>query len=76
MIVGIGLILIVQGILLYSRHKRVIIGPLIGGGILFLVGLSFLYNFLGFIWPLILVVVGLAILASALTARRRTPNPV
>jgi len=76
LIVGIGIILIIQGLLLYSRHKRVIIGPLIGGGVLVLVGLSFLYNYVGDIWPLILVVVGIAVLASALTARRRTPNPV
>jgi len=75
-IVGIGLILIVQGLLLYSRHKRPIIGPFIGGGVLVVIGLSFLYNSLGNIWPLILVVVGIAVLASAVTARRRTPNPV
>jgi len=75
-IVGIGLILIVQGLLLYARNKRPNLGPFIGGSVLILIGLSFLYNSLGNIWPLILVVIGIAVLASAFTARRRTPNPV
>ena len=74
-IVGIGLILILLGILLYSRSRRPVIGYFIGGGILVLIGLSFLYNSLGNLWPLILVLIGIAILASAFTARRRTPNP-
>ena len=73
-IMGIGIIIILQGVLLYSRHRRPIYGPFIGGAILFLIGLSFVYNAWNDFWPLIIVVIGIAILASAL-ARSRTPAP-
>ena len=73
-IAGIGVIIILQGILLYSMRRRPFYGPFIGGAVLLFVGLSFIYNAWGSFWPLILVVIGVAILVSAL-ARSRTPRP-
>ena len=75
-IVGIGVIIIIQGIILYAQHRRPFIGPLIGGAVLLFVGLSFIYNAWANFWPLILVVIGIAIVGSALAAQRRTPKPV
>ena len=74
-VVGIGAIIILQGFLMYFRRRRPIYGPFIGGAVLVLVGLSFIYNAWGNFWPFILVIIGIAILASAL-ARSRTPRPV
>jgi hypothetical protein len=74
-VIGLGFIIMFQGVLFYTRLHRAVIGPFIGGGILVLVGLAFFYNGLGNLWPLILVVIGLAVVASAFTARRRSPSP-
>lgn len=74
-IAGIGVILIFQGVYLYTRSRKPIIGPLIGGGILLVIGLAFFFNSFVNLWPLILVIIGLAIVASAFGARRRTPPP-
>lgn len=74
-IVGIGIILILQGFLLYGRSHRPFFGPFIGGAILIIIGLSAYYNSVNNLWPLILVVIGLAVLASAFGYRRRTPPP-
>lgn len=73
-IIGIGAIIILQGVLVYSRHRRSIYGPFIGGAILVLFGLSFIYNLWNDLWPLIIVIIGIVILISAL-ARSRTPAP-
>lgn len=74
-VAGIGAILILQGILLYSRRRRPIFGPFIGGAILLFVGLAYIFSASENLFPLILVIIGVAILASAL-ARSRTPKPV
>jgi hypothetical protein len=74
-LVGLGIILILQGFLIYSRNHRTFFGPFIGGGVLVLIGLSAFYASVSTLWPLILVVIGIAILASAFGARRRTPSP-
>ena len=74
-LVGVGIIIILQGVLIYSRHRRPFYGPFIGGGVLVIIGLSIINSSLANLWPLILVVIGIAIVASAFGARRRTPNP-
>jgi hypothetical protein len=72
---GIGAILILQGILLFAMHRRPFYGPLIGGAFLILIGVPFIGNYnWGNVWPLFIIVIGVAILASAF-ARRRTPTP-
>ncbi len=69
---GIGAIIIIQGLIGYAMYRVPYIGSFIGGAIILLIGLAFVSN-LGNIWPLILVVIGVALLASSLTARRRRP---
>jgi hypothetical protein len=71
---GIGVIIIIQGLLSYALYRGPFIGSFIGGAILIAIGLGFIGNFADF-WPLILIVIGIALLASSLTARRRRPPP-
>jgi hypothetical protein len=72
---GIGVILIVQGLLSYGLYRGPLIGSFIGGVILFIIGLSVIENFVGNLWPLILVIIGIAIVISSIIARRRRPPP-
>ncbi len=76
-LVGIGVILIIQGLLFYARSRRTSFGPFIGGVILILIGLTYISNYsFGNLWPLILVAIGVAVIASAYAGRRRSPAPV
>jgi hypothetical protein len=73
---GIGAIIILQGILQYALTQRGFYGSFIGGAILLILGIAFIYNYnFSFFWPLVLVVIGIAVLASAFTARRNRPIP-
>lgn len=74
-IAGIGVIIIVQGLINYSMSRIPFAGSFIGGAILLIIGLAFISNIGVNFWPLILVVIGIAILISSLTARRRRPAP-
>jgi lysylphosphatidylglycerol synthetase-like protein (DUF2156 family) len=77
-VAGIGVILIVYGAALYTRGRPGL-GPVIGGFILVLIGLSTIaavsLSFAAKFWPLILVVLGFLVLATGLAARRRVPRP-
>ncbi len=66
----------------YEKGGRSYIGPLIGGIILVLIGLSSALSILGYqiwnlTWPVVIVVIGVIIIISALarTARRTNPQP-
>ncbi len=72
---GIGAILILQGLINFGATRRPFIGSFIGGAFLLLIGLFFIWNVQFAFWPLFLVIIGIAILASSLTMRRRTPAP-
>lgn len=74
-ITGIGVILIGYGVLGYASARRPYFGPIIGGVVLVLIGLGSVTTWNFSFWPLIFVVLGLVILLSAFTARRRTPTP-
>lgn len=75
-LVGLGAILILQGLIRYAKTRRPFIGPIIGGAILMLIGLSFFEGTqVGNLWPLILVVIGIVVLLSAVAGRRRVPTP-
>jgi zinc-ribbon domain len=75
---GVGVILILQGAVLYSRG-HVGAGPLIGGAFALLIGISFIttneFNITDKLWPLLLVALGVFVLVGALASRRRVPNP-
>ena len=75
---GVGGILILQGVILYSRG-RIGAGPIIGGAFALLIGASFItsneYNLTDRLWPLIIVALGIFVLVGGLASRRRIPNP-
>ena len=72
---GIGVILIVYGIAIYATRRRPFIGPIIGGIVLVLIGLGSVTSWNLSFWPLIFVVLGVLIMLSALSSRRRSPTP-
>lgn len=74
-IAGIGIIIIIQGVVRYLEYGGPYFGSVIGGAVLFIIGLSFINNFWGNLWPLILVVIGVALLVSAFRGRRNRPVP-
>jgi uncharacterized Zn finger protein (UPF0148 family) len=74
-IIGVGAILILQGLIRYSQRGTPYIGSLIGGAVLMIIGLAFVSAANYALWPLILVVLGFAAIASAFTGRRRAPVP-
>jgi len=74
-LIGIGVILVIQGMIRYGQHGYVSTGSFIGGAVLILIGLAFVSSVGAYFWPLILVVLGIAAIASALAGRRRTPAP-
>ena len=75
-LVGLGVVLIFQGLLRYAKSRRPFTGPIIGGAILIVIGLAFFVGTeVGNFWPLILVAIGIAVLVSAIAGRRRVPNP-
>ena len=74
-LVGLGVILIVQGLVRFAQHGHSPVGSFIAGAVLILVGLAFFASNTFPFWPLVLVVLGLAAIVSAFTGRRRTPAP-
>lgn len=74
-IIGLGAILIIQGLVRYAERGRAYYGSFIGGVILMLLGFAFVATSNYDIWPLILVVIGVAVIASAFVGRRRNPVP-
>jgi hypothetical protein len=74
-LIGLGAILILQGVFRYATRRRPPVGSVIGGVFLILIGLAFIQGFSASLWPLILVAIGVAILLSALIGRQRRPVP-
>jgi len=75
---GVGAILILQGVVLYSRG-RIGAGPVVGGAFALLIGVSFIttaqFNITDRLWPLLLVILGVFVLVGGLASRRKIPNP-
>ena len=77
-VVGVGLILVVEGAYIYSRGHAGI-GPMIGGAFLIFAGLSSIttnnYTVPSQLGALAIVVMGVLVLIVGLTFRRRVPAP-
>lgn len=75
---GIGAILILQGVVFYTRGHRGF-GSVIGGAVLVFIGLSAIatstVNLATEFWPLLIVAMGVFVLAGGITSRRRAPRP-
>ncbi len=70
-LVGMGVILMVQGVVRYAERKHAYPGNFIGGAVLIVIGAAFLSSANYSLWPLVLVVLGVGAIASAFIARRR-----
>ncbi len=70
-LIGLGVIFIIEVSLRYTRpaYRRPMFGRLIAGLILIVVGVAFITD-IGNWWPLILIVIGLAILLKVFFRRR------
>ena len=70
-IIGLGCIFLIEVLVRYTRpaYRRPVFGRLITGLILICVGVAFLTG-IGNWWPLILIVIGLAILFNTFLRRR------
>jgi zinc-ribbon domain len=74
-LMGIGAILILQGVLRFGMSRRPFVGSFIGGVVLLIIGFSSVQGFTANLWPLILVAIGVAVLLSAVVGRQRRPAP-
>ena len=75
---GVGVVLVLEGIVIYSRG-HIGIGPVVGGALLIFGGVSAIstnnYRFQSQVWPLVIVVVGALVILMGLGLRRRVPAP-
>jgi hypothetical protein len=75
---GVGVILILEGVLIYARG-HVGIGPIIGGAVLAFIGVSSIatsnFRFQAQVWPLFLIGIGVLVLIGGIFSRRRVPAP-
>jgi hypothetical protein len=74
-LVGLGLILVADGLVRSLQRDRAYFGLLIGGAVLVLVGATIIQSSWENLWPLLLVLLGVAVIVGGLTARRRSPTP-
>jgi zinc ribbon protein len=73
-IFGIGVLLVLRGVVQLSKGWTYS-GSIVGGAILMVVGFVFIENVQFSSWPLILVIIGAAIIFTGLAGRRRVPKP-
>lgn len=75
-LIGLGVILILEGIVLGSRRGSYspYYGFIIGGVIVALIGLTPLYWSYS-VWPYIIIILGIFVILIAILGRRRTPRP-
>jgi hypothetical protein len=74
-VLGLGVILLADAFVRVAQGFRGYIGLAIGGAVLVFVGLTVIESNWQNFWPLILVVLGVAVIAGGLTGRRRSPTP-
>ena len=74
-LIGLGAILIVQGLVRYAERGHLFPGNFIGGFVLLVIGLAFVSSNSLSLWPLILVVLGIGAIVSAFVGRARVPRP-
>ena len=74
-LLGLGLIIIARGAVAAMQWKKVSLayGWFIGGAVVFMIGLSGTLGISNW-WPLVLMVIGIAVIVGALAERRRSPR--
>ena len=76
-LLGLGVIILVQAAAIFSSatgRKGSAYGPLIGGAILIVIGVSSVIGITHW-WAIVLIIVGFLIIVSALRQRARNPRP-
>jgi len=75
-LLGLGGILLIQAVITAASTGRsgTMYGPLIGGGVLLLIGATWILGIRNW-WPLIPIAIGIAIIVSVLRERMRSPRP-
>ncbi len=75
-LLGLGAILLVQAAIIFATNKQrgVVYGPAIGGAVLVAIGAASILSVTNW-WWLILVVIGIAVIASALREKGQNPKP-
>ncbi len=75
---GVGVILILDGIVIYSRRGAGL-APLAGGACALVLGAGAIvarqFNFSQDVWPLVIVALGVCVIILGVSARRRAPKP-
>ncbi len=71
---GLGVILILQGVVRRTRTGRPLTGSVVGGAVLLVIGMTGILG-IGSFWPWVLVLLGIIVILSGMTARRRSPKP-
>jgi len=75
---GVGIVLVLDGVVIYSRG-HIGLGPVIGGALLMFGGLSAIttnnYTFQSQLTPLVIVAIGVIVLVTGVAFRRRVPKP-
>jgi hypothetical protein len=75
-LIGIGVILLIQGAIRYAvlAYRASATGSLIGGTVVLIVGLAGAAGMRNW-WWMIFIALGIAIIVSGIAARKRTPKP-
>ena len=75
---GTGIVLILEGVAIYSRGHYGL-GPIIGGAVLLFGGVSAIttanYTIETELWPLVIVFIGAVVIVTGIIFRRRVPTP-
>lgn len=74
-LLGLGVILLLDGFVRMMQGYRGYIGLPIGGAVLVFVGFTVIESSWQSFWPLILILLGVAVIAGGLAARGRSPTP-
>jgi hypothetical protein len=74
-LLGMGVILMADGVVAAMQKRPAFIGLLIGGAAIALIGAGNILSSWQNLWPLFLILVGIAVIVGGFTARRRSPTP-
>jgi len=74
-VLGLGLVLVAQGLVRYAQGRRSYLGSIAGGVIIALIGYVFIVGVSANFWPLILVVIGVLVIVTGISGRRSSPTP-
>ena len=74
-LLGLGAIIIGQGVLRLAGGRGPYVGSFIGGAVLMLIGYASVQPLAVELWPLILMVIGAGVILSGVAGRRRVPKP-